>query len=656
MSVLSLCSSIRQRCRRQINSVGPATTAVFVALAVLLAAAVIYLFLTGGPWEKALRKKLTSGAELHVRQYRQLGIGLGAVALAVASATMLGLARWWTRPAISALDAGTTRRIPQAMRYFYILSLILVVAAGAWHRYPRLTHSLWNDEEMGFRKYVQGVYQVNTAGGLELNRVPWERALFYNETGNNHVWSTLETKAGLTLFQKHSGDPAPAYSESAARIFPFVSGLLSIAALAWLGSCLGFPRLGFFASLLLAFSPWHIRYSVEIRGYSTMHLTLLLGLGCLIQALRTGLWRWWCGFAVGQAICLLASAGTVWVWLSANLLAAAMIAWAGRDRLANCLRLGVANTLSLAPLAALFVPGLLQLSQFLKEKASTTPEINGAWLADLWMHLVSGVPWSASQIPDSSGISVQQLATSTPWAGPMVLWLLPTLTGLGVILMFIKDWRSRIVAGSLIGGAAAALLQNAQVHGPLLPWHVQYLLPLYCLAVIWLASLAPKRLTWLSIAVVLGSIILTQEPRSRMSHVPRQPIREVAQWARNEVAVPTGRAETCLTGTFGTSDRQALSYDPRVRIIQTADDLKNLTTEATQRKLPLRVYYCDRDRAENEDGAIVAELDRMELWEPLTRLPGMERKYSYRIFEWRQTSAKPANSPAAEPPPTPPNL
>ena len=48
--------ALRSRWRRYVNVVGPATAAVSVALALLLLAAVIYLIVTRGPWEKSLRK------------------------------------------------------------------------------------------------------------------------------------------------------------------------------------------------------------------------------------------------------------------------------------------------------------------------------------------------------------------------------------------------------------------------------------------------------------------------------------------------------------------------------------------------------------------------------------------------------------------------
>ena len=58
-----------------------------------------------------------------------------------------------------------------------------------------------------------------------------------------------------------------------------------------LGSVLGGPLAGGVGAWFLALSPWHLRYAVEARGYSSMILFVLLGLVFLVKALERGSWQ-----------------------------------------------------------------------------------------------------------------------------------------------------------------------------------------------------------------------------------------------------------------------------------------------------------------------------------------------------------------------------
>ena len=73
--------SFRERFRHFHNVLGPASAWVFGVLVMLWLAAVVYLLVTGGPWEKKLLQKLARGTELSWQQYRQLGVGWGMVGL-----------------------------------------------------------------------------------------------------------------------------------------------------------------------------------------------------------------------------------------------------------------------------------------------------------------------------------------------------------------------------------------------------------------------------------------------------------------------------------------------------------------------------------------------------------------------------------------------
>lgn len=185
---------------------------------------------------------------------------------------------------------------------------LLVAAGAAWFlRSPRLTHSFTNDEEMAFRKYVWGEVQVQPDGSLQHSPIGWGRPCLKMRRPTTK-WAPL-SKLGLHGALQPTRGRFTCRSSRLSRIcckdLSLLSAALSVMAVGWLGWLLGAPRVGLAAALLLALSPWHFRYSVEIRGYSTMLLMRRGGALGPPRALETGRWRWWLAFAAAQAWYLL---------------------------------------------------------------------------------------------------------------------------------------------------------------------------------------------------------------------------------------------------------------------------------------------------------------------------------------------------------------
>jgi len=90
-------------------------------------------------------------------------------------------------------------------------------------------------------------------------------------------------------------------------------------------------------------------HTTELRGYS---LTLLLGplmLYCLLEAISSGRWRWWLGFALSEFALLYAYPGCLYVLIAGNgcgVLALWMRHDTARDRAIYLPRLLVASTLA----------------------------------------------------------------------------------------------------------------------------------------------------------------------------------------------------------------------------------------------------------------------------------------------------------------------
>ncbi len=627
--------TIRERFHHFRNTLGPVSSGVFWVLLALWLGAVIYLISTGGPWEKALVTKRARGTELSWQQYRQLGIGWGMVGLTVVLGVAVGSVRWWGRPATAVLSHLPRPKQGRKAVRWYALGLLLTAGLALFLRMPRLTHSFWNDEAMAFEKYVYGENKVLADGTLVHEPIPWGQALFENEKANNQVWSTVESRLGMALFnQPEKGSPTgvPAFQESAPRIIPLVSSALTILALGWLGWLLGVPRIGLAAALLMALSPWHMRYSVEIRGYSTMLFAMLMALGCLVRALETNGWRWWVGFAVAQALYLLSFAGAVYVAMMMNVLALVCIWQVRREPLSNSLRLVVANALSAVPLAIFLTPSLLQVTAYLAEDKKKYAPMGWAWVQDLWSHLVTAMPWGPASTQGSHGISVEQLSEGAAWIKPVMMVVLPVWCLLGIAAMLRQDWRARLITGSLLLGALGACGHAMISKGPFYSWYLVYLLPVFCISLPYVSRLAPRLLRLLPLVAVGLFYILTQVPRERMKSVARQPMREAAQWARAEATVPVGQLAEPVSAVFGRSAGQIFPYDPRAILLKSPAQLTQLMANARKAGTPLAVYFCDRISAEQEHADLLAILQEPADWDRKVKLPGLEQMWSYEVY------------------------
>ena len=632
-----MAARFRNKWQQFRESRDPASLRVILALVFIAAGLAVYLIAAPKPWDSSIVRRLAAGKDLKLDQFIQIGLWWGAAAGLGATSLSLATVRWWSRPH-TAVYPNLHPPSPAAVRWTWLFALAAVLLA-IWPRSARLDHSLWNDEEMHLRYYVMGDYEPVADGSLAFDPVTLQESVFYNKKGNNHLWSALEVRAGHAL-SGHDWSPGSGFSESGLRTAPFISGLLTVAALVLLGGVMGSPRAGLAAGLILALHPWHVKWSVEIRGYSTMLLAITVGLLCLVRALETNRWRWWLGFAITQAVFLLCFAGSVYVAAAQNLVALLCIwrsrtAWAVRR--SSALRLTVAGIFSLIPVALLMGPSVPQISAYLKEH-HTYAAINTAWFTDLWSHLVTGLRPTGDAPGLSAGWGVNDLISSASWRGWVIFGMIPALTLTGLFFLFRQDWRTRLVAGTLLFSGILALAHNTLSHNAFVTWYLLYLVLLFALALAWagkgLQSLHPKIPASLPLLLPLIFSLTTAPALHKITTVPRQPIREVIAAMRGVSPALTSADPSILTASFGDGARQMLSYDPRLRVLKSPDELYSLIGLATSSQRPL--FLCFRDRAgmTAEEPQLLAAVTEDPRWQRLPDIQGMEAMWSYEIYQF----------------------
>ncbi len=615
----------------------PASIRVLWVLAGLCTLLAVYLGAGPNPWEESIGKRLAAAKPLKLEHFIQIGLWWGAAASFGASLIALATVTWWSRPH-TAIHPDLHPPGPKALRWTMIFALAAMIL-GVWPRMSRLDHSLWNDEEYHLRAYVWGAYQPAADGTQKFEAVSWRDAIFLNQKGNHHVWASVESRLGHAL-SGHTWDQGSTFSETGLRIVPFISGILTIGVLVLLTATLGGPRLGLAAGLILALHPWHVRWSVEIRGYSTMLLGITAGLYCLLRALQTNRWRWWLGYAATQPLVLLCFAGSVYVIAAQNLVALAVI-FINRNpasvKLGSASRLITAGILSFIPTALIMGPHVPQLAAYLRAANEYAP-IGTSWFLDLWTHLVSGIRPSGDPAGTSKGIALSDLTNLSPWKSWIYHGLIPLLTAGGLAALLVQDWRTRFVMGTLLLSGAMAVLHNALSGSPFLPWYMLYLLPAYILALVWSAKAVvkcnPRVLASLPLVLVVAYSLLTAPALERIMNVPRQPIRETAAAMRKTSPALTPADPPILTASFGDGARQMLSYDPGLQILKTTQDLTALIKRAVSANSPL--FLCLRGPAAiaSEAPELLQAVTTDPRWQKLPSESGMEAMLSYDLYRF----------------------
>lgn len=617
--------------RRHGSSAALATLLGFAAIA-----CAIYLAEADPPWSGKAAERAAAGEKLRPQDYGQIGLWWAALGnLGIAMGT-LGFWKLWSRKIATIGDAPRWLPARDEGRRWFILALLATVVAGAVIRAPRLESSLWNDEEYAARRYSFGEYRAEEAGaGLNFRPATWEDALWKNKI-NNHLWHSVEARISLLAWQRLAGKDRSHLSEAAMRFLPFLSGLGCIAMVGILGNLLGNPRAGSAAAILLALNPWHLRYSVEARGYSSMLFFLVLAAAFLISAMATGRWRWWLAFAGAQAVYFLCFAMSAYVVIAFNAVALGVIAFSPSFRnlrLAAGSRLVVGNLISGLIVLPLFLPSIPQILNYLADPTSAI-HMSRWLLIDLWTHLGIGVPWNSRGDAEHLGTSVETLSSVLPLPKIWIALITPVMFLYGSLQMLRKGWSSSLVAGGMLCGVCVSMFASWVLNSQLHIWYLIAILIPFVLSIGWALAAIPGRWSpayWVLLALAAW---VCADPIARIARHDRQPIREVIFQIRGESPAVTDKSAGILTATFGSGSRQCALYDPRAVQLESTKDLESLEAQSRETRDPLYVFFCGRDDALSLKPELVYACEDRDRYEHFGTVKGLELLWTYQVYRY----------------------
>lgn len=513
---------------------------------------------------------------------------------------------------------------------------------------PRLTQGLWGDEVMTMRNAVVGRVKPDSKGAMRVMPTSWSDTAFDYWQPNNHVLYSLVARVTHTLWPKSHSKTAPYFSEMALRLPAYLAGLLAIPMLALVAFRLGLHKEGVTAVILLALHPWFVRYSTEARGYAFLLLLIPALIFCILQAARTGLWRWWLLMGLTQFLLLYTQPLSLHVILPAMLSAVLLVftRWtSSNDRRTVFLRM-MGGCLVGAMLALpLMLPLYPQLQLYLRREVARW-SLDGVWLRDAGSQLGLGIYWQDLDPSNSHGVVLGNVAMNYPWLIPAGLALAALIMGWGVMAL----WRHSRVTRCLLPVLLLPVVELTAAHAlgkkVLMPWYLIIGLPglviVFGTGIVALsrvvAQWTPQRRWAEAVVAALACLLFglaTSQQRLLLRTVPIDPRREAAS-----VYMPTfnprdPQIEGIVTGGIGPPVTVDLAYDPGALCIRNTDDLHALQETAIRTGRPFFLNCPRYDFAVRRSADVMHEVEHSGAYELLGKFYGVDKERAIRVYRFK---------------------
>lgn len=642
---------------------GPGAGYALFLLAVIAGSA-IFLSQADSPWKKGL-ESLPPGARPSVKHFAASGLWWGAVINLCIASVLLALRGWWGAPAGARAPAPAPSGTGQGAlfrRSPALFAALLAAAAAlcAWNAWPRMSLSLWGDEEHTLRTYILGAWEKNEAGEPELKRVNWQRSFFGYVNPNNHLLNTILARISLEIWQSFAGATAPLpFSEAALRAPAFAAGVLGVVAIGLFIARLGYPGAGVFAALICAMHPWYLRYTSEARGYGLMLLFLPLGLWFAAGAWRDGRLRQWLGFGLCQFCCLYAYPGAFHLLLMVNTGLFVAMLWRAKTAgqklwpLPSDIGRWAAGCAAGAMLfIQLYAPCYPQLKRYMQGSRAQAGEMDLFWFRDLAGYLAIGTPWSFADAGNTLVVTIERLVKTHPHL-PYLFALLILAEVAGFILLVRGSAFRKVIAAAFTIVTPVTIIHAKSINNFLYPWYVIFELPinliLMSIGLAFLCGLAARVLpsgnpfrAWAGAVPALIFLAwfwhATSPQRALLQTSPVEQQRESVLACRPELGAKAPSRDSIITVQIRRGGGHMMtvpSYDPALDWVENAAELRALALRADAERKPLFVNLAMPELARQPGNFpdIMALLDDPEIFTLHRTLPGLHdntTRYVYR--------------------------
>jgi hypothetical protein len=617
--------------------------ALFRARALLILTLVILalrLVVGDDPWTGGIAERIATGDVVRPVDFERTYGWWAAIGNAILAAVLLLTARrWLTRgDAVEVAELAPPARLPR--RAFWLLLAAAVVTCGVLG-YPRLSFSLWDDEETTVRYSVDGFYQRDDSGELSFVEAKWRDTFWFYRWPNNHVPFSVLSRLTLTGWRAVARPDRRFVKEEVFRLPAYLAGLASLALTAAFLRRLGFWASGVCAAWFLALHPWMLRYTTEGRGYALMLALIPLTLTLWVRALHRGSWGRWLAFGASQFLLLYTFPGGFYLLLVLNGVTALAL-WRlhrGTPVLGQQVpRWLVVNVAGAMAWMQLMLPNMMQLLEWLGTAIPDTPQ---RFLANVLGFLWVGVSWrvggEAAFYPE-----LVDMALPHPIAFRVGLVATLALVAAGFLRLLAAGGVRGLLSLVLLAPGPLtywmAMARNDRVH----EWYYLFALPgLVALFALGLGGLfswvrGPRlraALTATAMLVALGSYALwTALPRDALRSGSIQPVRESVLLTRGTLDPFAPGNERIITTSF---KRGPTYYDPLLIRIDSMAEMRELMQRADRTGATLYVNLGKPEQAALAHPDLFALVDDPSAFEVVTTLYGFEPRGHRIIYRYR---------------------
>ena len=631
-----------------------------LAMIYVLAAAglalMAYLAFGPNPWQETL--DFSREAKQETRTWSYVVVGRWWGSLATLGIILFTLIAWQFRPRLPAAesaednekenkspgrgDLGVSREILNAF-------VALAVLLSAWLMWPRLSLSLWGDEEATTRRYIIGNVHRDDDNTFSLKPPSWLRTFHNWDQGpSNQVLFSVLSRLSHGPADTSGDDPGKFYfSERQIRLPSFLASLIAVAAAGWLTALLGFPRGAPVSAFLLALHPWFVRFGTDARGYALMMMFGLLSACFLLKALKTfPRMSWWLAFGASQFLMIYSHLSSVFLLVPLNL-AALLLAWSPiSSGVRNPFRshrvsLYAGSACFFAGLTLMiYLPNLLQIPAFL-ETGRLAGEVHLEWAQDCFAYWMSGMAWHPWQPGNPCCLTLPDYLDQHHTVTLAYLAVLIAFYLAGVLALLLRKGARPWLIGLLL--PVPLMVADAHVSGYLLyPWYMVGFLPLTFVVAGAGFDQITRSLTFLprfarplvvmviAFAALALFAFVTNDQRQLYRSKPVEPLADSVHLARGVVNPFHPGIDQVLTLGFVHATRL---YDPAMLYAGSDAEFLSSLREADLTNRPLSVNTANLGLARVHFPEAMALLENPEVFEPPVVLYGLQvpcTRYLYR--------------------------
>lgn len=503
---------------------------------------------------------------------------------------------------------------------------------------PRLSQSLWDDEEYSVRRVILGSYQQKDGHPPTFKELRWSDTLWFYTKPNNHFLNSILSRLSNSTWRTLTHPQGLQFSETALRLPAYVAGVLSVGVWAFLLAQIGFPHAGMILAWLITLHPWYMRFIPQTRGYALVFLFLPLACWLGLTAVRDGRWRFWIASGTAQFALFYSWPGSAFTLVILNFGLLGFILIQGTSPPVLVGRWLVSSGLAAMVVFQLTLPCLAQLGSYLT--ISDAHALGSFWLKNVGALLLTGWWWHA---PTSS---LPSLASAPASAVSLFL----TVTTVGILLGILQLIRSRSVGILLLpvfllpGPATYLFARWKDTH--LFEWYMVFIVPgllaLFAIGLCYALKPLASRHQRLTVIVAAAWILLfgifTQPVRSIYFHRPIQLLRESVLLTRPLLDPFDQKNQAIRTVTTLSSPEV---YDPNILMVKSGPALKSVLRQADLAGQPVFINQGYTSLLAEKYPDVAALIFNPDLFEKIGTLSGLEPFLTRDLYRYHSGSLPP---------------